>query len=249
MAMSVAARASCSRRPFGGEGVRLLLVEDARLIREPLARSLGLAGWEVETAPDGESALCRLASSPVDAVVLDIMLPGRDGFSVLSEMRSRGDETPTILLTARDDVRDRVRGLDLGADDYLAKPFHTEELLARLRAVLRRHGSPDPSTALRAHGLSYVPAGRRLSYRSSTCMLTPKEGLVLEVLMRNADTPVHRTRINAVAWGDGSGGSPGRLEAQISLLRGKLLAMGAPAAIRAVRGIGYVLEERRDEDA
>lgn len=143
--------------------MRLLLVEDARLIREPLARALGLAGWEVETALDGEAVLARLAAAPVDAVVLDIMLPGKDGLSVLSELRAHGDATPVILLTARGDVRDRVHGLDLGADDYFAKPFHVEELLARLRAVLRRHGSPDPATALRAHDISYVPAGRELS--------------------------------------------------------------------------------------
>ena len=137
--------------------MRLLLVEDARLIREPLSRALELSGWEVETAADGEGALKRLSAAPVDAVVLDIMLPGNDGFSVLSELRARGDDTPVVLLTARDDVRDRVRGLDLGADDYLVKPFHVEELLARLRAVLRRRGVSDPSTTIEASGMSYAP--------------------------------------------------------------------------------------------
>lgn len=234
---------------FYSSANRLLLVEDARLIREPLARALGLAGWEAETALDGEAALARLAAAPVDAVVLDIMLPGKDGLSVLSELRARGDATPVILLTARGDVRDRVRGLDLGADDYLAKPFHVEELLARLRAVLRRHGSPDPAMALCAHGISYVPAGRELSCGRSTCALTPKEGLVLEALIRNAGVPVCRERIDAVAWGGEGASSPGRLEAQVSLLRAKLLAMDAPVVIRAIRGIGYVLEGKGDEDA
>lgn len=172
--------------------MRLLLVEDARLIREPLSRALELAGWEVEAVPDGEAALARLAVAPVDALVLDIMLPGKDGLSVLSELRARGDATPVILLTARGDVRDRVRGLDLGADDYLAKPFHVEELLARLRAVLRRRGITDPSTVIEALGMLYAPDSRELIYGGESCVLTPKEGLVLEALMRHAGTPVHR---------------------------------------------------------
>lgn len=228
--------------------MRLLLVEDARLIREPLSRALELSGWEVETAADGEGALKRLSAAPVDAVVLDIMLPGNDGFSVLSELRARGDDTPVVLLTARDDVRDRVRGLDLGADDYLAKPFHVEELLARLRAVLRRRGVSDPSTTIEAFGMSYAPDSRELSYGGNVCILTPKEGLVLEALLRHAGSPVHRERIEAAAWGDVIEGSAGRLESQVSLLRTKISALGVPVSIRAIRGIGYALEAK-DEDA
>ena len=181
--------------------MRLLLVEDARLIREPLSRALELAGWKVEAVPDGEAALARLAAAPVDAAVLDIMLPGKDGLSVLSELRARGDATPIILLTARGDVRDRVRGLDLGADDYLAKPFHVEELLARLRAVLRRRGITDPSTVVEALGMLYAPDSRELTCGKESCVCTPKEGLVLEALMRHAGTPVHRGRIVTAAWG------------------------------------------------
>lgn len=228
--------------------MRLLLVEHARLIRDPLSRALELAGWEVETAADGEGALKRLSAAPVDAVVLDIMLPGKDGLSVLSELRACGDDTPVVLLTARDDVRDRVRGLDLGADDYLAKPFHVEELLARLRAVLRRHGVSDPSTAIEVFGMSYVPDSRELSYDGNVCALTPKEGLVLEALLRHAGAPVHRERIEAAAWGDVIEGSAGRLESQVSLLRTKISALRAPVSIRAIRGIGYALEAK-DEDA
>lgn len=228
--------------------MRLLLVEDARLIREPLSRALDLSGWEVETAADGEGALKRLSAAPVDAVVLDIMLPGKDGFSVLSELRARGDDTPVVLLTTRDDVRDRVRGLDLGADDYLAKPFHVEELLARLRAVLRRRGVSDPSTTIDAFGMFYAPGSRELSYGGNVCTLTPKEGLVLEAFLRHAGSPVHRERIEAAAWGDVIEGSAGRLESQVSLLRTKISALGAPVSIRAIRGIGYALEAK-DENA
>ena len=227
--------------------MRLLLVEDARLIREPLSRALELAGWKVEAVPDGEAALARLAAAPVDAAVLDIMLPGKDGLSVLSELRARGDATPIILLTARGDVRDRVRGLDLGADDYLAKPFHVEELLARLRAVLRRRGITDPSTVVEELGMLYAPDSRELTCGKESCVLTPKEGLVLEALMRHAGTPVHRGRIVTAAWGAEGEPSSGRLETQVSLLRSKIAALEAPVSIRAIRGIGYVLEAKHED--
>lgn len=227
--------------------MRLLLVEDARLIREPLSRALELAGWEVEGLPDGEAALARLAVAPVDAVVLDIMLPGKDGLSVLSELRARGDATPVILLTARGDVRDRVCGLDLGADDYLAKPFHVEELLARLRAVLRRRGITDPSTVIEALGMLYAPDSRELTYGEGSCVLAPKEGLVLESLMRHAGTPVHRERIVTAAWGAAGEWGTGRIETQVSLLRSKIVVLGAPVSIRAIRGIGYVLEAKHED--
>lgn len=227
--------------------MRLLLVEDARLIREPLSRALELAGWKVEAVPDGEAALARLAAAPVDAAVLDIMLPGKDGLSVLSELRARGDATPIILLTARGDVRDRVRGLDLGADDYLAKPFHVEELLARLRAVLRRRGITDPSTVVEALGMLYAPDSRELTCGKESCVLTPKEGLVLEALMRHAGTPVHRGRIVTATWGAEGEPSSGRLETQVSLLRSKIAALEAPVSIRAIRGIGYVLEAKHED--
>lgn len=227
--------------------MRLLLVEDARLIREPLSRALELTGWKVEAVPDGEAALARLAAAPVDAVVLDVMLPGKDGLSVLSELRARGDATPVILLTARGDVRDRVRGLDLGADDYLAKPFHVEELLARLRAVLRSRGITDPSTVIEAFGMLYAPDSRELKYGGESCVLTPKEGLVLEALMRHAGTPVHRGRIVTAAWGAEGESSSGRLETQVSLLRSKIAVLEAPVSIHAIRGIGYVLEAKHED--
>lgn len=231
-----------SRHRLKGVQVRLLLAEDARLIREPLSRALELAGWQVEAVADGSAALERLAGPSLDALVLDIMLPGKDGLEVLSELRAQGDETPVILLTARGDVRDRVRGLDLGADDYLAKPFHVEELLARLRAVLRRRGAPDPSTLLTAFGISYMPSSRTLSCKGESCVLTRKEGLVLEALLRHAGAPVHREMIIAAAWGGEAEGSAGRLEAQISLLRSKMSALKASASISAIYGFGYILE-------
>ena len=226
--------------------MRLLLAEDARLVREPLAHALRREGWELDAAEDGDRTLELALTVPYDAAVLDIMLPGRDGLSVLAEMRRAGCETPVVLLTARGDVRDRVRGLDLGADDYLPKPFHVSELLARLRAVTRRHGAAGPSRAVEALGLAYDPGARELSRAGRSVVLTGKEGLVLECLMRRPGRIVAREAIEGAVWGPAPG-SPGRLEAQVTGLRAKIRELGAPARIRAVRGVGYVLEEAADE--
>lgn len=228
--------------------MRILLVEDARLVAEPLAHALSRAGYAVDTARDGVRGLELAASGAYDAVILDIMLPGLDGLSVLARMRRAGSDAPVILLTARGDVRDRVLGLDAGADDYLAKPFHVEELLARVRAVLRRRGAPDPVDRLEALGVSYIPASRELSCGAETVELTPKEGLVLEALLRRAGRTVPRGAVARAAWGPGEDASDTRLEVQVSLLRGKLRAVGAPARVRAVRGIGYLIEGTGDED-
>lgn len=228
--------------------MRILLVEDARLVAEPLAHALSRAGYAVDTACDGVRGLELAGSGAYDAVILDIMLPGLDGLSVLARMRCAGSDAPVILLTARGDVRDRVRGLDAGADDYLAKPFHVEELLARVRAVLRRRGAPDPVDRLEALGISYIPASRELSCGAETVELTPKEGLVLEALLRCAGRTVPRGAVARAAWGPGEDASDARLEVQVSLLRGKLRAVGAPARVRAVRGIGYLIEGTGDED-
>ena len=226
--------------------MRVLLAEDARLVREPLAHALGRGGWEVDAVEDGERALDLALGVSYDALVLDIMLPGKDGLSVLSEIRRAGSEVPVVLLTARGDVRDRVRGLDLGADDYLPKPFHVSELLARLRAVTRRRGAPDLSRAIEAFGLVYEPMDRTLARGDTSIVLTGKEGLVLECLLRHAGRVVARETIEGAVWGPALGSS-GRLEAQISVLRAKLRGLGAPVRICPVRGVGYVLEETADE--
>lgn len=177
--------------------MRILLVEDARLVAEPLAHALSRAGYAVDTARDGVRGLELAGSGAYDAVILDIMLPGLDGLSVLARMRRAGSDAPVILLTARGDVRDRVRGLSCGAE---------------------------------------------------TVELTPKEGLVLEALLRRAGRTVPRGAVARAAWGPGEDASDTRLEVQVSLLRGKLRAVGAPARVRAVRGIGYLIEGTGDED-
>lgn len=226
--------------------MRVLLAEDARLVREPLVHALRRAGWEVDASEDGERALELALSVPYDAVLLDIMLPGLDGLSVLTELRRAGSRVPVMLLTARGDVRDRVRGLDLGADDYLPKPFHVSELLARLRAVTRRRGAPEPSQEIEALGMTYVPVTRELSWEGRSVALCGREGLILECLMRHSGHIVARAAIEGAVWGP-SPGSPGRLEAQVSGLRARLRELDVPVRIRSVRGVGYVLEEAADE--
>ena len=226
--------------------MRLLLAEDARLVRDPLAHALRREGWELDAVEDGERALELALSVPYDAAVLDIMLPGGGGLSVLAEMRRSGCDAPVVLLTARGDVRDRVHGLDLGADDYLPKPFHVSELFARLRAVTRRRAAPGPSRSVEALGLVYDPGARELAWAGRTVALTGKEGLVMECLMRRAGHVVARGVIEGAAWGPASG-SPGRLEAQVSALRTHLRELGAPVRVRSARGVGYVLEEASDE--
>lgn len=225
--------------------MRLLLAEDTRLVREPLVHALQRAGWAVDAAEDGERALALALSVAYDAVVLDIMLPAMDGLQVLADLRASGSEVPVILLTARSGMRDRVRGLDMGADDYLPKPFHVAELLARLRAVTRRRGASDPSQPVEALGLAYDPVTHVLAKGESRAALTGKEGLVLECLMRGAGRPVTRAAIEDAAWGAGSGSS-GRLEAQVSLLRAKLRDLNAGVQICSVRGVGYELKEVDD---
>lgn len=223
--------------------MRILLVEDARLVAEPLAHALGHAGYAVDAACDGARGLELARTGVYDAIVLDIMLPQLDGLSVLAKLRRARVDTPVILLTARGDVRDRIRGLDAGADDYLAKPFHVDELLARIRAVLRRRGAPDSAAALQALGLCYTPEVRELRYECAATALTPKEGLVLEALMRTAGHTITRERLELAVWGPDDAASDARLDVQVSLVRAKLRAVGAPVRIRAVRGMGYVLEE------
>lgn len=223
--------------------MRILLVEDARLVAEPLAHALGRAGYAVDAACDGARGLELARTGAYDAIVLDIMLPQLDGLSMLARLRREHVDTPVILLTARGDVRDRVRGLDAGADDYLAKPFHVEELLARIRAVLRRRGAPDSAAAIQELGLCYVPESRELQHEGAVVALTPKEGLVLEALMRAAGHTVTRERLELAVWGPDDAASDTRLDVQVSLVRAKLRAVGAPVRIRAVRGMGYVLEE------
>ena len=222
--------------------MRLLLVEDDRPLREALRGRLRAAGWAVDVAADGDEGLHWALHADYDAIVLDLNLPKRDGLSVLTEVRRAGREAPVLLLTARDGLEDRVRGLDLGADDYLVKPFATVELLARLRALARRSGRP-PSGPLQVADLE-LDAGTRVARRGGERLdLTPKETAILEVLLRSSGEVVTRAMLFEKAWDASLDAFPGVLDVHISNLRKKLEQGGRPRLLHTVRGHGFLLAE------
>ncbi|MBT9567432.1 MAG: response regulator [Thiobacillus sp.] len=215
--------------------MRILLVEDDRLLGDGLQAGLTQAGYAVDWLRDGEAAVAALTTETFAALVLDLGLPRRDGLSVLSWMRNRHDATPVLILTARDQLTDKVQGLDLGADDYMVKPFDLDEVTARLRAVVRRaHGRPEPVLTLGDVELN--PAARSVMHSGRSVELTPREFDLLHLLMQNADRVLTRRSIEEqlYTWNDAVDSNA--LEVHIHHLRRKL---GADL-IRTVRGIGYV---------
>jgi two-component system response regulator MprA len=220
--------------------VRILVVDDEPSVRDALDRALRMDGYRVQLAADGTEALDALAHTPPDAIVLDVLMPEPDGLEVCRRLRAAGDRTPVLMLTARDAVPDRVRGLDAGADDYLVKPFALEELGARLRALLRRSGSPveDP---LRYADIVLDPAGHTVHRGEQLIELTRTEYLLLELLMNHPRQVLTRTQIFEHVWGYDFGPSSNSLEVYVGYLRRKL---GEPRVIQTVRGVGYVLRER-----
>jgi two-component system response regulator MprA len=221
--------------------MRILVVDDEPAVRRAVERALHLEGYEVGLAADGADALQQLASTPADALVLDVMMPRVDGLEVCERLRSAGDGVPILLLTARDAVSDRVTGLDAGADDYLVKPFALEELLARLRALLRRTGEPGQDAVLRFEDLSLDPQTREVRRGERAIELTRTEFLLLELLLRNARKVLTREIIFDRVWGYDFGYNSNSLEVYIGYLRRKTEADGEPRLIHTVRGVGYVL--------
>jgi two-component system response regulator MprA len=217
--------------------MRILVVDDDPALRDALDRALRLEGHEVELARDGVQALQMVTPPRHDAVVLDLGLPRVDGLEVARRMRAAGDRTPILMLTARDAVDDRVAGLDVGADDYLVKPFALKELLARVRALIRR-SSPADGTALHFEDLVLEPEQMIARRGERQLDLTLTEFRILELLVRNARVVVPRERIFEKVWGYDFGASSNALEVFISYLRRKL---GEPRLIQTVRGVGYVL--------
>ncbi len=211
---------------------RILIVDDDPPVRRMLARTIGAEGYVVGEAGDGAQALVAVESDAPDLVVLDVTMPGLDGFEVCRQMRQRGVETPVILVTARGAVADRVAGLDAGADDYLAKPFDSGELLARIRALLRR-GRPLGSVRT-AGELQLDTATRIVTAGDRAIELTAREAALLELLMRRPNIVVTRERALREVWGDDAG--LGVVDRYVAFLRSKL---GERAEIRTVRGVGY----------
>jgi len=226
--------------------MRILVVDDDRAVRESLRRSLSFNGYTVDLATDGQDALEQVAAARPDAMVLDVMMPRVDGLEVCRRLRSTGDDLPILVLTARDSVSERVAGLDAGADDYLPKPFALEELLARLRALLRR-ATPDPGSSadevLRFADLSLDPATREVTRGDRHISLTRTEFSLMEMLMANPRRVLSRSRILEEVWGYDFPTSGNALEVYVGYLRRKTEAGGEPRLIHTVRGVGYVLRE------
>jgi DNA-binding response OmpR family regulator len=220
--------------------VRILLAEDDRQLRESIARGLREASYAVDDAPDGDRAIYLAAVNEYDAIVLDIVLPGKDGLEVCRAIRRKGVHAPILMLTARDTVDDKIVGLDAGADDYLTKPFDFGELLARLRALVRRRGDVLPAELSVA---DLVVDTRRHSARRGKreITLTTKEYALLEHLVRNAGRIVSRAEINAHVWDDNHDPFSNLIDVYVSRLRRKVDGGEPVALISTRRGVGYML--------
>jgi heavy metal response regulator len=222
--------------------MRVLVVEDDESIASFISRGLTEAGFAVDTAATGHDGLIKAQSSDYDAAVIDLMLPGRDGLSIVRELRRNGVRTPVLILTARRTVEDRVRGLETGADDYLIKPFAFPELLARVHALIRRsQGTPDVvelSVAdLRLHRLT-----RRVERAGRSIELPPREFALLELLMRNAGRVISKTMILSHVWGYDFDPGSNVVDVLVFRLRDKIDRGFSPPLLHTVRGVGYVLK-------
>jgi two-component system, OmpR family, response regulator MprA len=225
--------------------MRLLVVDDDPAVREALALVLDLNGFEVATAEDGREAISTLGAHAPDAVILDLLMPGLDGLEVCRRIRATGDRTPVLMLTARAEVSERVAGLEAGADDYLAKPFAREELIARLRALLRRTGWEGDDRTLRFEDLELDPIAHEARRGSRLLELTRTEFLLLELLMRHPRQVLTRAAIFDHVWGYDFGPASNSLEVYVGYLRRKTEADGEPRVVHTVRGVGYVLRASR----
>jgi len=222
--------------------MRVLVVDDEPAVRESISRSLRFEGYEVELAADGESALKFQATRPADAVVLDVMMPVIDGLETCRRLRATGDRVPVLMLTARRAVGDRVTGLDAGADDYLVKPFALEELLARLRALLRRTDTGG-SEKLTFGDLELNVTARTVLRGDRLIELTRTEFDLLELLLRHPRRVLSRSVLFTEVWGYDFGTGSNSLDVYIGYLRRKLEAHGEPRLVHTARGVGYVLKE------
>jgi two-component system response regulator MprA len=223
--------------------MKILIVDDERAVRESLRRALELEGYDIELAEDGAEALERLEAEPEpDAMVLDVLMPRMDGLEVSRTVRRSGSRLPILMLTARTQVEDRVEGLDAGADDYLTKPFALEELLARVRALLRRTGDGSGET-LRFADLVLDPGTREVTRGGVRIELTRTEFSLLELFMLNPRQVLTRSLIFERVWGYDFGFASNSLDVYIGYLRRKTEGGGKPRLIHTVRGVGYALRE------
>jgi two-component system, OmpR family, response regulator MprA len=222
--------------------MRVLVVDDDRSLRDAVRRALTLGGYDVRVAENGYEGLAQVTDSRPDAIVLDVLMPDIDGLEVCRRLRSDGDRTPILMLTARDAVNDRVAGLDAGADDYLVKPFDVEELKARVRALLRR-GNAEVGDRLTLGPLVLDADAHGVRVGDKTLELTRTEYLLLELLVLNPRRVLPHTLIYERVWGYDFGPSSNALRVYVGYLRRKLADLGLPDLIHTVRGVGYMLRE------
>ena len=233
----------------------ILVVDDEAPIREALERALRLEGFAVECAPGGRTALEAVARRPPAAIVLDVTMPDMNGRAVCARLRADGIRTPIMILSARDEVEDRVAGLQAGADDYLVKPFAVEELVARLQALLRRsagengeNGDDGAGASLEVGDLVVDPAGRTVTRGGREIELTRREFELIEVFARNPGIVLERDRLLELVWGYDWAADTNVVDVFVSYLRRKLEADGEPRMIQTVRGVGFVLRESGEGD-
>lgn len=228
----------------GVTGERLLLVDDEDNLRSMLDAALSHSGFEVHPVANGRDALAAVDAVQPDLVVLDVMLPDLDGFEVCRRMRTAGDKTPVLFLTAKDDTEDKVRGLTMGGDDYLVKPFSLDELVARITAVLRRTGAAQDGSVLTCADLTLDDEAHRVRRAGTDIDLSPTEYNLLRYLLANKERVLSKAQILDHVWQYDFGGDSGVVETYIGYLRRKL-SDGAPKLIHTVRGVGYVIREPR----
>ena len=231
-----------AKQPVVGLGVQILLVEDDRDLRRFLSKAFREEGYAIAEAESGDRALDRALDGTYSCIVLDVMLPGRSGFSVVEELRQRGVFTPVLMLTARDELEARVRGLKGGADDYLTKPFDLSELIARVHALIRRAELRHKDATLKVGTLALDPLSRRVTQDGRVVDLSPREFALLEFLMRNSNRTVSRSRIAEAVWNYKFDPETNVVDVYVNYLRKKLSFAGHSPPIRTVRGIGYRLE-------
>lgn len=225
--------------------MRILVVEDEKDLNRIITKTLTKSGYTVDSCLDGNEVEHYLAGAEYDAILMDVMLPGKDGFTIVGQMRDRGADTPVLFLTARDSVADRVTGLDLGGDDYLVKPFDFDELLARIRAMTRKHAG-QRTNLFTAGDLTLDAAQRRVTRGGEEIALLPKEFSILEYLLRNKEKVLSREQIEDRIWNYEYSGSSNNVDGYMSRLRKKIDEGRDQKLIHTVKGIGWVIREPGD---
>jgi DNA-binding response OmpR family regulator len=227
--------------------MRILIVDDEKELAQQIKQALEEQRYTAETATDGEEALNRIFDAPFDLVVLDIMLPVRDGLSVLKEMRGAGIKTPVLMLTARDSTVDKISGLDLGADDYLTKPFYTDELMARVRALFRRSGN-QADNVIQSGGLKLDTVSREVTMNGAPVEFTAREFAILEFLLYNKNRVVSRFSLAEHVWGDDFDpfSMSNYIDVHMKNLRRKLGDSAQGSVIRTIRGMGYIIRDEQE---